>query len=387
MGIFNNEEARKDYDENGNWCTDYMNMDVPFGKLRIPKTKHDNIGLHLRFQKEFGDVVKRICNMSEARYINLPSTQSEIEKGPILEGYEDLVKEIEESEGSDDEEEQVPYEIWFCDYPTLNLNGAVFYRPCVVATLALYNTVVTCGMMVTNIRDKKLDPYDAELEDWKEEGLRKESAAKTDNIRPTKHIKFHKYLGTLTQRDMRNVLYKFSCFMDEAFDNPWNFFNWMMMVGIDETPAINGSNNNQKIQTLDDIKKSFKANCVDIAVNTYRICKDKFDATIGWIRWIVNENKTDGHLFCVFKANHKVYTLQYMQGDHIGEISTYSNKTYLEVVLEEGKKLKPHIDKKHNTETKQLVYVFTKTDLKTFDNESYLRTHTQKEVLDKIWPM
>jgi len=385
MSVFNNNEAKKNYDENGNWCTDYENMEVSFDKLRIPENEKDFMRFHKRFMKECGAFVEGMTRIPNKVIWSQPSMEEEYEKGPILEGYEEWSKEGDEEEEDDDETEY--YQIIFGKYPTMNDKVLYYDRPILIATFPIPSLPDKhAAMMITSIGNKKVDRYDAILKDWKEEGLKKKSAAKCDSIRSLDMIKVRRHVGFLTMRDVVTVTNKIFLFQKEAFNNPWNFLNWCIMVNVTNSVG-EGKNNIQKIKSLEDISNNHDANCVDIAIAVYQICKSaKIDATIGWVKFIYNEHKTRGHLFCVFKHKGAIYSFQYIPDIPLCRIEKYDDKEYIEVIKKEGDIIHSYIDKHEKAESDVRYYEFDKSDLKKCTDTVYLKTHNQRQFLDSVWP-
>jgi len=61
---------------------------------------------------------------------------------------------------------------------------------------------------VTTHEEREHDHGDVELQYWREAGLEQPSVARCSQYVPLEHIKIKKYLGTLHQVDLVNVLEK-----------------------------------------------------------------------------------------------------------------------------------------------------------------------------------
>ena len=58
-------------------------------------------------------------------------------------------------------------------------------------------------------------------------------------------------------------------------NNPKKFLKWLLKNNVKETTHPSGNNNENPVQTLNDIFISHTANCIDIANAVHEICKNK----------------------------------------------------------------------------------------------------------------
>ena len=147
-------------------------------------------------------------------------------------------------------------------------------------------------------------------------------------------------------------------------------------------------NDKLKIQSVEDIVESKQANCVDLAIVTYKMevsDKDYKNPAIGWIRWRVSDHKTQGHLTSIFTYKSDIYTFEYLEPG-FGTMRYLHYDDYKKALDGYGLLLKKnHPDKDvRRYSTKQQTRVFGKKELKMINKLDQFKS--QKEFLESLWP-
>ena len=342
---------------------DYLNEEVPFMELETPRNKEELELLHKRVIKEFGKAFLRLA-YQDTEYVRINESASKLEN----------------------------FGIYRVEYPYMNIvkrGKESKKRPSLVLTIDMIDSDPVCMMITSKI--KKLDKYDALLKDWKESGLDTESAVKADSVRRTDKLNALKFYGFISGRDYLMVMKKFNKFMDEAFDTPWNFLNWLIMYRVKDTTHPSGNNNYNKVQDLYEIAKSRMANWIDIAINTHRICdKCKFENKIIYIA-CESTSKTGGvnrrgHFIPAFKVKGSYYAMLYSQLDFRGEVIKYENADSFEFVASEVFDIfEDGLSNGMGRDYETIIHILSDKDMKLIDDRAYLKTHNQKELCGEIY--
>jgi hypothetical protein len=225
------------------------------------------------------------------------------------------------------------------------------------------------------------------IEDWKGHGFTKPVyMVGSDQYRINERkVQLWTYRGHLSDDDLEGANQCIERYIQTRFDTPWSYIGWLRSEKVDETTHPSGNNNNCKLQSLQDVEKSKKINCVDIASTVHTICaKIKLAHRIIWTRYFDSEGNSQGHLYTIFKGGSNWYAFRYVPGEHGGEVLKYSNSTEDDVVKGETLYLKQHFDKVFPEAVKKVVTItLTDDDIRLWDR--YVRTKkTQRELLDAI---
>ena len=239
-------------------------------------------------------------------------------------------------------------------------------------------------MMITSTYDGKVKrhkkPFDIDIRYWKEAGLDHESRIRCDNMMRYPGEYLIRFRGKLEKEDYDKITNMIRLVEKSSFDTPWNFINWMKREGVVDTIPTDGvNNNNNLIQSLDEIKESKQANCIDATIATHNICiNNGYLDKIVWVKWHINATSTPGHLFLMFTKDQKrFYSVQWL--GHVGEIlgpydnwNECKNKSIDYLTISSSR-----FRYKRYTS-----YVFTEEDIKYInDLEDPI---TQRELLDHI---
>ena len=283
-----------------------------------------------------------------------------------------------------------PFDVFQAFFPYTNELDGFSIRP-VIAIPAGFQEYRF--MMVT--KGKNTDPiyreYEITLNHWEEYHLPYKSYARANIIREPSSLVFiknPKYYGSLNNIDIENIDNIRIKYINDAFINPIAFMYWCQENKIQDPIPLYGDNNNvNPIQTIEDIQKSKRANCVDLAIVSYKMaknCKSISDSTIGTVSWIISPNKTNGHIFMLFKYKGKTYVFDYDQENCIGEFPSFKSQSFEKAALsycDRIKSLHPEKEVQELPHKRQLIYILNERELKDLDHiEKY---PTQKDWLRK----
>lgn len=221
--------------------------------------------------------------------------------------------------------------------------------------------------------------YETGIVDWKQAGLDHFSYARTNVIVDEDGLFFtskSKIYGSLTDKDIISITKMLRTFREETFTNPVAFMYWLISHKVSDTIAIDGGQNNNvnPIQTIYDIEESKHANCVDIGIVVYKMCnahKEFKPSSVGTVSWVVNNHRTCGHIFALFKYKHNTYIFDYDQCNCIGRFPNYKSSSFERAANEFSTSIKrehPHQDVRNLSLDNQLVYVLNDQDLKSLNN-------------------
>ena len=271
------------------------------------------------------------------------------------------------------------------DKPTTNSHPVLV----VAATTEDRSELEYDAYMITSANETKdiFRRYDCPVRYWKEAGLDHESFIRTVMSRNYSEVIFTRpdCFGKLRLKDKMNFLDMNDHVERSRFTDPLAFLCWLISNKVKD----DGTDNDKlKIQSVEDIIDSKQANCVDLAIVTYKMemsNKDYKEPAIGWIRWRVSDNKTQGHLASMFTYKSDLYVFEYLKPG-FGTMRYLSNSDYKKALDWYGLLLKKnHPDKDVRMySTKQQTRVFDKKDLKMIKKLSKFKS--QKEFLESIWP-
>lgn len=240
-------------------------------------------------------------------------------------------------------------------------------------------------MSITSKRDpkgkeRKKSRYEVDIRHWKEAGLDHESRVQVEKVTIIDNDNLISFRGVMLESDIIQVERKFIQMNEECYDTPWNFLNLLKREGVKDTIPKDGvNNNNNLIQSIEDIEDSKQANCVDVTLANHGICMNEgYKDKIVWVKWHLSETSTPGHLFSMFtRDQNKYYSLQWLgdKGEILGPDSSWEEcrKNSIEYLTYN----KPKYRHKRYTS-----YVFTNHDIEYINNIK--EPITQKELLDHI---
>ena len=149
-----------------------------------------------------------------------------------------------------------------------------------------------------------------------------------------------------------------------------------------EKPDGSNDNNVNQIQTLEDIDKSKKANCVDIAEAVHEICTNINIKHHIVILKFYKHNKMfwDGHVYTAFTANNIWYNIYYYSDNKkfIGMTNRY--KTLQDLINDEVDRLKPVFSKKYGFNCRYESRMISDKEIILWD-ECVKQKKSQKEIL------
>lgn len=304
----------------------------------------------------------------------------------ILEGKEQLKKK----QYLPNETELLPFGITYGFYPYMegpaNKTHPIFIYPKYISNLKMVKLqlyLVTSGKNTQRI----FSLYDSVVKDWKQCGLHHKSYIRTGIGRAHTDIIYtrKKCVGIVSEPDIKRFKEQLTFMNRNAFKEPLAFLNWLINNKISDDDT---ANENLPIQSVEDIAKTRKGNCVDLAVIVYKLAKrhKEFEKpTIGWIRWRISDHKTQGHLCTMFKHNGTIYCFEYLTPG-FGTFKRTNGNNYKSSLEEYGLLLKKnHPDKDVRMySTKQFTKVFNNDELKVVDNLDQFKS--QSEFLESIWP-
>ena len=203
-------------------------------------------------------------------------------------------------------------------------------------------------------------------------------------------VKDYKEYGSISDDDIENLFNMRERYETETFINPLAFLCWLIMNKIKDTTPIDGGDNNNvnPIQTIEDIKESKEANCVDLAILVYKMLRQRRDmrnTTIARTTWIINKNHTTAHIYTVFKYLNFVYVFHYDQDHQIGELKDFKSDNFKKTIIKYSNWLKEYhpIEEVHRLPySSQIIYILNSKELKELDDTSKFRT--QRDWLDSL---
>ena len=340
---------------------DYLNEDVSFMELETPRNEKEMELLRKRVVYELGASLLRMAYLDDEEVVL----------------YEQ-VRQLEK------------FSIWWVKFPYREDGERKFKpRPSLLLIIDIIANVPVC-MYITNLEDKEKDKYDVVLDDYRSFGLKKKSAIKTDCVRHIDDVKItdKKPVGYITYDVYIKVMKTFYKFLDESLDNPYNYMNLLNMYRVGNT-VINDkvkNNNLYKTQLAEDIIKTRKANCLDLAVSSHYICKKaNINNRIIWVG-CYTENKTNGHLITVFcNKKRKVYiAFDYDQIDRLGTLRDLESESFEDCAVEICDIAEDYLSKGIKGPYNKGWYVFDKEDIKVVDDANWVRSHTQQELLNRM---
>lgn len=229
--------------------------------------------------------------------------------------------------------------------------------------------------------------YETPLNDYEEAGLEHLSYARLDKTKAQEDLVFVKDSGVrgfISLKDANSVLDMRNKFNKDVFKNPIAFMSWLIDNRIsDPIPADGGNNNNvNAIQTIEDINYSKTANCVDIAIVSYKMTKNVKDissATISSVTWPIKNKpgSSNGHIFMMFKIGKFTYVFDYDQEHYTGTFRYWYGLDYLEVATKFSntiRKAASNKDIRNSDPDQQKVIILTPDQLNELNDLSHFKT-------------
>lgn len=245
--------------------------------------------------------------------------------------------------------------------------------------------------MITSAKDtaEVFRQYDSPIVEWQRAGLKNPSVIRVAMGRHYTEISFTRQdcFGKLMGKDIIRFLDMTDYVERSRFKEPLAFLCWLIGNKIGDDPT---DNKILKIQSVEDVQDSKQANCVDLAVITYKMAKkyggDYKKPNIGWIRWRVSDHKTRGLLTSIFTYDKRIFVFEYLKPG-FGNMRCLDGKNYKQTLEYYGLFLKKHHPDKNvriNT-TKQQIKVFNKKQLELVEDSDQFQN--QEEFLEAIWPV
>jgi len=166
------------------------------------------------------------------------------------------------------------------------------------------------------------------------------------------------------------------------YKNPWDFMSWCKRNKVKNTIPKDGvDNNNNLVQSLDDVVQTKEMNCVDASIIVHDICTN--DNTIAnprivLMKWYRSPSSMPGHLLTMFtkKSTNKIYAFNWL-----GNLSSKIEGPYeddIDLIEDVGKTL----GKSAFPRSKLLFYIFTDDDIEyVYEVKDNI---TQRELLDHV---
>ena len=267
-------------------------------------------------------------------------------------------------------------EVYHAGLPFFNFVDDMKFRWGVIIDLGNNDLrFLMCSSVEENKKSKKRAQeieYNHTIENWRQYGFTRKSFSCGSVFFPLTEIKFKRKVGVMSKDEYDQCMKGVRLFLREKFKTPWTFMNWMKNEIIKTTIGPNGNNNLNPIQSLEDIEKSKRANCVDIALAVYEICKrsqnsdKKCFGEIAWMKFLYKNGKSSfGHLFAFWKYYNKYYALRFVteQDKHpSGEIISYFNTKPDEIVRKEMDFFRPRVEKIVGEKTELKYWIFDQDD-------------------------
>ena len=267
------------------------------------------------------------------------------------------------------------------------------YKPRYVVAVPVENDNFRFIMITTGERtDVVYRRYEFAVE-WDKENLEHGSFARPNIIQNHDQVVFtkkSKVIGSFTENDINKLIQKRIEYRKERLIHPIGFLYWLFENEVKDTTAIDGSddNNCNPIQTLEDVEKSKRANCVDIAIITYKMAKeakDIEDSTICITTWIFSDKDIVSHIYMLFKYKSSIYVFDYDQKNQLGGFPTNKKDSFEDEAIEYSEKMKKnHSQKRVRDVCRQTIDVLKQDQLDALDHtENY---ESQKEWLSYVCP-
>ena len=363
------------------WCetvNDYPISERALSQKKNPDEEYERL-LHedaRHWQKEYGDLyiegLEEIKN-NQSMILETPQKKSEIKR-----------------QLSPDSIRPALFEIRMVYYPYADSVDRYELHPSFMIPQVTEAGLAYRFIFVTSAR--KTNPiftiYDVPLTDWKETGLLHLSYARMDRSCFKENIIFTsksiRPIGLLSKNDKnkcRNMRAKFN---SEIFKHPVAFMGWLIDNRISDPIPVDGGNNNNvnAIQTIEDIDYTKTANCVDIAIVSYKMTKNVKDissATISSVTWPIKNKpgSSNGHIFMMFKIGKFTYVFDYDQEHYTGTFRYWYGLDYLEVATKFSnmiRKLASNKDIRNSDPGQQKVIILTPDQLNELDDLSHFKT-------------
>jgi len=267
-------------------------------------------------------------------------------------------------------------EVYHAGFPFFNFADDMKFRWGIIIDLGNGDLRFLMCSSVEKDKESKLRAqvieYNYTIKNWNRYGFTKPSFSCGSVFFPISEIEFRKKMGEMSKDEYDQCMKGVRLFLREKFKTPWTFMNWMKNEVIKTTESSNGNNNSNPIQSLEDIEKSKRANCVDIALAVYEICKrsrnlkKKCFGEIAWMKFLYKNGESSfGHLFAFWKYNNKYYAFRFVteQDKHpSGEIISYFDTKPDEIVRMEMEFFRPRVEKIVGERTELNYWIFDQDD-------------------------
>lgn len=340
------------------------------------------------FIQRYGKIIKEMTTIHEEEWIE-NSKEEQLYLSTLNEVKRVLIKDVEKDRIDPSLIKKKNFDIILAYFPFNDNNTETGFRPVIVIE---YEENKFKYMMLTS--GEKTDIiyrlYEIYIDDYKPCGLNKKCFIRVNRVREEKDVIItnkSRIIGHITEKYQIEIGKMLERYASEVFTNPIPFLDWLIYHKVTDTQHERGNNNYCSIQTVDDIKNSFEANCVDIAIVTYKMAKMTKDipqATIGNVKWIINSRKSDGHVFMVFKYKGKSYVFDYDQVQCLGQFRYYraNFENVVKWFSNDIKKEHPDEEIRRLPPNRVRVKMLNEEELKTLDDTS--KYETQKDWLIEV---
>jgi hypothetical protein len=195
------------------------------------------------------------------------------------------------------------------------------------------------ALMVSSLagKEKKLHfKYNKKIKSPLEQGFDKDVFMVGSTVLPISYISLIEYMGTVNDDTYKDALDCMALANKMAFNDPFTLLNWLKSYCIGDTKHRSGNNNENKVQSPDDVRESKRLNCVDCANLVHYACSKKhFNHVIIWTKCIL-PHATHGHLYTIYKTNTGWHSFDWCSEPPSGQITDYPkhmdfNTVYMKV--------------------------------------------------------
>ena len=340
------------------------------------------------FIQRYGKIIKQMTTIHEEEWIE-NDKEDQLYISTINEVKTVLIKDIEKDRIDPSLIKKKNFDIVLAYFPFSDNNTETGFRPIIVIE---YEENKFKYMMLTS--GKQTDViyrlYEIFIDDYEPCGLKRKCFIRVNRVREENDVIFtneSRVIGHITKQYQSKIGEMLEKYASEVFINPIPFLDWLIYHKVTDTQHERGNNNYCSIQTVEDIKNSLEANCVDIAIVTYKMAKitnDISESTIANVKWIKNARQSDGHVFMAFKYKGKSYIFDYDQIHCIGQFRFYRSglNNAIKWFCNDIKKEHPDEEVKKLPPNRVVIKILNEEELKTIDHISDYET--QKDWLIEV---
>ena len=220
-GTIVNENVYLEYDKNGNWNRNYLDMSIPMKYLALPRNEIEEALFLERVERVTIPYLKRrlLC-------------KSPIPLQEIIESYDPDYDDPNAEvfvESFKKRDELTPYNIFL--YQWQNRDWTSNTKEEKVRPVVVWKSDIEDQLLVIEItsQSKTYRKYQVLIKDWKTIGLKKKSWVRVDNtnILDEDLIRSRSRIGRLTRDTIREVAIKIEQFDKHFEEDPWDFMCWL----------------------------------------------------------------------------------------------------------------------------------------------------------------